>query len=85
MKYLLNELKANGISIYGITPFFNEREDEIIEFLNKHPEIDEYCIIDDDYYFSSMYEHMIKLKSQNDGGNGLKEYNKDDIIKVLKK
>ena len=31
------------------------------------------CIIDDDYFFESMSDHMIKLTSQNDGGNGLIE------------
>ena len=40
-------------------------------------------IIDDDYFFESMSEHMIKLTSQNDGGNGLIETTSDEIVRKL--
>lgn len=83
MKYLLKTLKENNILVTGITQKRNKREDEIIEYLNSHPEIDYYCIIDDEYYFESMKEHMVKLKEQKDGGNGLKEIDKKIIIKAL--
>lgn len=85
MNYLIETLTDNNIDIYGITPNLENREMEIKEYLKEHPEIENYCILDDDYFFDSMKEHMIKLKSQQLGGNGLKEINKDKIIKILKK
>lgn len=81
MIYLLETLKNNNIDVYGITPKLESREEEIKTYLKNHPEIDNYYIIDDDYYFESMSEHMIKLKSQMDGGNGLKEYDFSTINK----
>ena len=56
----LNILRENGIEVIGRTPCLKEfREDykelppiwkefEILEYLKRHPEIDYYCIIDDD-------------------------------------
>jgi len=32
-----------------------------------------------------MKEHMVKLIPQPEHGNGLKEVNKDDIVKILNK
>ena len=40
-------------------------------------------IIDDDYFFESMGDHMIKLTSQMDGGNGLKETSTYEIVRKL--
>lgn len=85
LNYLLSVLKENNIEVYGLTPYLDNREDEIITYLNEHPEIKDYCILDDDYFFESMKEHMIKLKEQLYGGNGLKDIEKEYIIKILKK
>ena len=85
MRYLLETLKENNIRVTGITKKRNKREEEIIEYLDNHPEINHYCIIDDEYDFKSMKDHMIKLKEQQYGGNGLKEINKKEIIKTLNK
>ena len=85
MKYFMKVLEENGIEIYGLTPWLEKRELEIKKYLEEHPEIEDYCIIDDDYYFESMKEHMIKLDHQWLGTNGLQDINKDNIIKILKR
>lgn len=85
MKYLIDVLTENNIEIYGMTPWLEKREDEIKTYLKNNPDIEEYCIIDDDYYFESMKEHMVKLKEQLLGGNGLKDIDKNQIIKILKR
>jgi len=85
MKYLIDVLTENNIEIYGLTPWLEKREMEILEYLKNNPDISEYCIIDDDYYFESMKEHMVKIKHQLLGGNGLKEIDKSQIIKILKR
>ena len=56
-------------------------EEEI--YLKEHHEIDNYCILDDDYFFESMAEHQIKLTSQMDGGNGLQETTINEIVRKL--
>ena len=85
MEYLIDVLTENNIEIYGLTPWLKNREMEIQDYLEKNPDISEYCIIDDDFYFESMKEHMVKLKHQLLGGNGLKETDKNQIIKILKR
>ena len=85
MEYLIDVLTKNNIEIYGLTPWLKNREKEIQNYLKNNPDISEYCIIDDDFYFESMKEHMVKLKHQLLGGNGLKEIDKSQIIKILKR
>ena len=85
MEYLIEEFDKNNIEIYGMTPFLETREEEIIKYLDEHQEITEFCIIDDDFFFESMREYMIKLKPQLRGGNGLKEIDKNIIINILNK
>lgn len=85
MEYLIDVLTKNNIEIYGLTPWLEKREMEIQDYLKNNPDISEYCIIDDDYYFESMKEHMVKLKHQWLGGNGLKDVDKNQIIKILKR
>ena len=83
MVNLINILKSHNVDVLGYTKKLNSREEEIIDYLCSHPEIEHYCIIDDDYFFESMSEHMIKLTSQNDGGNGLIETTSDEIVRKL--
>lgn len=83
MKYLISEFTKHNIEIYGMTPWLDNREEEIKQYLLEHPEIEEYCIIDDDFFFESMKEHMVKLKHLWLGGNGLKDVDKDSIVKIL--
>ena len=83
MNNLINVLKSYNVCVLGYTKKLNSREEEIIEYLCSHPEIEHYCIIDDDYFFESMSDHMIKLTSQNDGGNGLVETTSEEIVRKL--
>lgn len=83
MNNLINVLKSYNVCVLGYTKKLNSREEEIIEYLCSHPEIEHYCIIDDDYFFESMSDHMIKLTSQNDGGNGLIETTSEEIVRKL--
>ena len=83
MENLINVLSSYGVVVLGYTKKLGSREEEVLDYLNTHPEIQHYCIIDDDYFFESMCDHLVKLTSQNDGGNGLIEANTDDIIRKL--
>ena len=83
MENLINTLSEYNIEVFGYTKKLNSREEEILDYLCTHPEIEHYCIIDDDYFFESMGDHMIKLTSQMDGGNGLKETSTYEIVRKL--
>ena len=83
MENLINTLSEYNIEVLGYTKKLNSREEEILDYLYTHPEIEHYCIIDDDYFFESMGDHMIKLTGQMDGGNGLKETNTYEIVRKL--
>lgn len=83
MKNLINILHEYNVEVLGYTKKLGSREEEIIDYLYNHPEIEHYCIIDDDYFFESMANHMIKLTSQMDGGNGLKETSTYEIVRKL--
>lgn len=83
MENLINTLCEYNVEVLGYTKKLNSREEEILDYLYTHPEIEHYCIIDDDYFFESMADHMIKLTSQNDGGNGLKETSTYEIVRKL--
>ncbi len=61
---ILDTLLEYGIDVIGITPKGNSREEEILEYLNKHPEIDNYCILDDDYDMKKLKGNLVKLPSQ---------------------
>ena len=77
----LNILKDNGIEVIGRTPCLEEfREDykdlppiwkeyEILEYLNRHPEIDHYCVIDDD--------DLVSIPAREKG-----DFSKSDLNKV---
>ena len=83
MNYLLNVLKENDIEVVGFTKKLDNRQNEIIDYLNTHPEITNYCIIDDEYFCELFESHMIKLTSQMDGGNGLQETSEEEIVRKL--
>lgn len=84
MKYLINTLREAGLEVYGFTPKGNSREEEITSYLNRHQEITDYCILEDDDELLSLQPHVMKLPSQMRGGNGLKE-KRNEIMKILKK
>ncbi len=82
---LVKCLEENGIKVYGITPLKSSREEEILSFLREHDEVSSFCILEDDYLFPKLLENEIKLPSQQNGGNGLKEVDRSLIVKILRK
>ena len=79
-KYIkkLNEL---GIDIFDFTPYSidENRELEIINYLNSHPEIDQYLILDDDHIIEKCRNHEIFLDLQS----GLREKHILPAINIL--
>ena len=59
-------LNGYGIEIFDVTPYVCEsRELEIIKYLEMHPEIEEYLILDDDVIIKSLLEHQVFLDLYN--------------------
>ena len=80
------------IEIIGITPvvgsnkYSSHRELEIMVYLKNHPEIDSFCIIDDEICdLESLKDFVIKTKWNPDYFNdgGLQENHVNEAIKVL--
>lgn len=81
IKEYLKEFKENGIEVIGRTPCLEEfkedydgkppiwKEDEILEYLRRHPEIDSYCVIDDD--------DLVTIPARIDG-----DFSRSDLNKV---
>ena len=81
IKEILDLMKQNGIEVIGRTPNLKDvrdnydgnppiwKEDEILGYLKKHPEIDSYCIIDDD--------DLVTIPARE-----RKDYSKSDLNKV---
>ena len=73
------------------------KEDEIIKYLEMHPEIEHYCIIDDDDTKSIMHwktsdldkvrDHLVETiyYSNDPNEEGLLPKHKDEIARILKK
>ena len=84
-KYLVNALESVGIEVIGFTPKGENREVEIIKYLREHPEIDNYCILDDDYDMKSLNDHLVKIPNQmSKECKGLEDKYVDLAIKILK-
>jgi len=59
-------LNDYGIEIFDVTPYvYESRELEIIKYLEMHPEIDEFLILDDDSVIKSLSEHQVFLDLYN--------------------
>ena len=81
IKKILDLMKKNGIEVIGRTPNLEDfkdnytgnpriwKEDEILEYLKRHPEIDGYCVIDDD--------DLVTIPARE-----RKDYSKSDLNKV---
>lgn len=81
IKETLDNLKESGIEVIGRTPCLEEfkedydgnpriwKEDEILEYLRRHPEIDSYCVIDDD--------DLVTIPARKEGN-----FSKSDLNKV---
>lgn len=84
LQKIINEIEQIGIEIIGITPKGKTREEEIKIYLSLHSEIDNYCILDDDYDMESLKENLVKLPSQMESGQmGLDEEHMNKAIKIL--
>lgn len=82
---ILNQITAEGIEIIGITPLRDTREEEIKAYLDSHPEIENFCIIDDDYDMESLKENLVKLPCQSEVGQmGLDDNHMNMAIRILK-
>lgn len=85
LRALLDRLMCEGINVLGFTPYGYSREEEIKMYLEAHPEIDSFVVIDDDYDMD-FGESMIKLPSQRIHGQlGLDDISVNKAIKVLGK
>ena len=98
---ILDLLKKHNIDCIGITPCIGKKrvfntpiwkEDEIIMYLKKHPEIDHFCIIDDDdrIHISDLdkvRDYLVKpvFISDNYEEEGLLSCHKEAVGKVLSK
>lgn len=83
---LINEMLTNGLDIIDITPKIdNKREEEIKMYLNCNPQIENYCILDDDFDMPSMKEHLVKLPVQSPGSLGFTEEYYEQALKILSK
>ena len=81
---IIDTLLESGIDVVGITPQGGSREEEIKMYIDNHPEISNYCILDDDYDMESLKEHLVKLPTQmNDGQKGFTQEYLDKAISIL--
>lgn len=79
-KEYLKPLFVNGIDIYDMTPLVEEnREKEILAYLEQHKEIEEYLILDDDYCMTSLCLHEIYI----DLMSGLTENHINPALNIL--
>lgn len=83
---IIDRLLEEGIDVIGITPKGNSREEEIILYLSDHPEVVNYCIIDDDYDMEYLKEHLVKLPMQiEDGQIGFTQDYMNKAIEILRR
>ena len=83
---IIKEIKNIGIDVIGITPYDKTREIEIQLYLDNHPEIEIFCIIDDDYFMESFKDNLIKLPIQSEENpNGLEDEHVELAINILNK
>ncbi len=115
IKKILELMKENNIDVIGRTPNLRDvredydgnptiwKEDEIIGYLKKHPEIDHYCVIDDDDLvnipalrigdysrsdLNKVRDHLVVteyINSEHPEKEGLQEYHKEEVSKILQK
>ena len=103
VKFIFKMFKKYGIECIGRTPNVTRRYnngmiismhkgEEIRLYLMRHPEIDHYCVIDDDDLFphsdlDNVRDHLVTTKyySRNIEEEGLLESHRKEIGKVLKR
>lgn len=81
---IIDTLLTNGIDVIGITPKAESREEEIRMYLDGHPEVSHYCILDDDYEMELLSDHLVKLPMQmSEGQMGFTQEYLDKAINIL--
>lgn len=104
VNFIFSLFNKYGIECIGRTPNVKKKlsssscyemwkEDEIMLYLYRHPEIEHYCVIDDDDLapynsdLNKVRDHLLKtlLYSDNSSEEGLLESYKDEIGNILKK
>jgi hypothetical protein len=75
---------SRGLDIIDVTPKIdNKREEEIKMYLSCNTEIDNYCILDDDFDMPSMEGHLVKLPVQAPGSLGFTEEYYEQALGIL--
>jgi hypothetical protein len=78
-KYI-KELQKFGVEVHDITPYVGGvKENEIIEYLKNHPEVDEFLILDDELVSKILRDHQVLP----DLYNGLMEEHIEPSINIL--
>lgn len=108
LDFVFSMFKKYGIEWIGRTPSVTKqisetsyldmwKEDEIILYLLEHPEVEHFCIIDDDDYYEythhktsdlqKLYEYLVKTKDYLDNPleEGLLMKHKEEVGEILKK
>lgn len=100
VKHILDKFKEYNIEYIGKTPsirvYYNNysyqdlwKEDEIRIYLLRHPEIEHFCIIDDNDYtdLTKLYSYLVttKMFGKTKDDEGLTEDNILEIANILKK
>ena len=76
----IRPLQSYGIKIDGILPCIGKnKEVEIQTYLNEHPDITEYVILDDDYFYFSLLGHEIYI----DFESGLSVFDFQTAVDIL--
>lgn len=85
LKYIIDSLLEAGIDVIGMVPMLDSREDEIHAYLDMHPEVEEFVILDDDYDMPSFRDNLILLPSQMIGieQRGLEDEHVEKAISIL--
>ena len=84
LQSIIDILLENGIDVIGITPKADSREEEIKLYLSMHPEIDNFCILDDDYDMESLKDYLVKLPMQMEEGQmGFTQDYADKALEIL--
>lgn len=85
-KYLAKTITEAEIEIVGITPLASGKENEIKMYLESHPEVEAFCILDDEGDFLEFKENFVKLPLQSqESPDGLSDEHVNQAISILNK
>lgn len=83
-KYLAKTLTDAGIEIVGITPLARGKANEIKIYLDAHPEVKNFCILDDEGEMEPFKENFVKLPIQSEENpSGLTDEHVDQALAIL--